>query len=66
MRGITLLVYYGKYRPACFMSSGINGYAVIGTMIMIPGFAGGFSAEENPANFVFPLFRDKGGIFENS
>jgi hypothetical protein len=33
-------------------------------MVMIPGFMCGFTVIKHPADFVFPLFRDKGGIFE--
>jgi hypothetical protein len=34
-------------------------------MVTIPGFTGGFTVIKYPADFVFPLSRDKGGIFEN-
>jgi hypothetical protein len=35
-------------------------------MVTIPGFSSGFTIVKYPADFVFPLFRDKGGVFENS
>jgi hypothetical protein len=45
---------------------GINDYAFFGTIIMIPGFPGGPAVIKYPADFIFPLFRDKGGILEYS
>jgi hypothetical protein len=60
-----LVVYYGKCRAACFVVSGVNEYAVFGTVVMIAGFLRGFAVVKYPADFVFPLFRDKGGIFED-
>jgi hypothetical protein len=39
---------------------GINDYAVFGTVVMIPGFIGGFTVIKYPADFKFPLRRDKG------
>jgi hypothetical protein len=60
-----LFAYHGKLACTRIGVAGIDDYAVIGTVVMIPGFAGGFSCGENPADFEFPLFRDEGGILEN-
>jgi hypothetical protein len=60
------LVKYGKCWFAFPAVPGINGYAVTGAVVMIPGFTGGFAVSKYPADFEFPLFRDKGGIFEHS
>jgi hypothetical protein len=62
----SLTINYGKYGFALFIAPGINTYALISAVIMIPGFSGGFPAIEYPADFEFPLRRDKGGILENS
>jgi hypothetical protein len=43
----------------------VKDYVVFGTVVMIAGFVGGFTGIENPADFKFPLGRDKGGILEN-
>jgi hypothetical protein len=59
------LVYDGKCRFAFSAVPGINGYAVFGTVVTIPGFLCGLAVIKYPADFEFPLFRDKGGIFEN-
>jgi hypothetical protein len=58
------LIDYGKGWFSFSAVPGINGYAVVGTMVMIPGFVGGFAVIKHPADFEFSLFRDKGGIFE--
>jgi hypothetical protein len=34
-------------------------------VVLIPDSVGGCIVIKHPANFVFPLFRDEGGIFEN-
>jgi hypothetical protein len=60
-----LCAYHGKLVCTRIGAAGINDYAVIGTVVMIPGFAGGFAVIKYPADFEFPLFRDKGGILEN-
>jgi hypothetical protein len=61
-----LFAYYGKLVCTRIGAPGINGYAVLlGTVVMIPGFIGGFTIVKDPADFEFPLFRDKRGIFEN-
>jgi hypothetical protein len=64
-RGPWLFAYYGKLVYTGIGEAGINGYAVFGTVVMIPGFIGGFTVVKYPADFEFPLFRNKRGIFEN-
>jgi hypothetical protein len=64
-RGPWLFVYYGKFVYTPIGTAGINGYAVVGTVIMIPGFVGGSAVVKYPADFEFSLRGDKGGIFEN-
>jgi hypothetical protein len=59
-----LLVYDGKLVYTGIGTMGINGYAVFGTMVMIPGFAGGLGVIKYPADFKFPLLCNKGGILE--
>jgi hypothetical protein len=56
----------GKYGFPLLVTPGINAYAIIGAVIVIPGFPGGFSVIKYPADFEFPLRRDKGGILEYS
>jgi hypothetical protein len=60
-----LFVDKGKYGFPLLIAPGINAYAVISTVVTITGFPGGFAVIENPADFEFPLFRDKGRIFEH-
>jgi hypothetical protein len=59
------LLYDGKYWFAGLIAPGVNGYAVLGTVVTIPGFSGSPGIIKYPADFEFPLSRDKGGIFEN-
>jgi hypothetical protein len=59
------LVYYGKCWFAVPVVPGVNGYAVFGTVVIIPGFAGGLAVMKYPADFEFTLCCDKGGILEN-
>jgi hypothetical protein len=59
-----LFVYHGKLACTRIGAAGINDYAVIGAMVMIPGFIGGSTVIKYPADFEFPPLRDKGGIFE--
>jgi hypothetical protein len=61
-----LIVDNGKYGFAFFIAPGINTYALIGAVIMIPGFPGGVPVIKNTADFEFSLFRDEGGILEYS
>jgi hypothetical protein len=56
----------GKCRFALLVALGINTYAVIGAVVMIPGFIGILPAIKNPADFIFPPRRDKGRILEYS
>jgi hypothetical protein len=44
----------------------VNINAVVGDVIDISGFTGGFPVVKNPADFEFSLWRDDGGILENS
>jgi hypothetical protein len=62
---LLLIADNGVFGFACGGAPGANGQAVIGTVIDVPGFLGGFAAVEYPADFDFPPLRDKGGIFEN-
>jgi hypothetical protein len=54
----------GKYGFSFLVTPGINGYTVISAIIVIPGFSGGFLVIEYPADFIFPLRRNYGGILE--
>jgi hypothetical protein len=45
-----LTIDYGKYGFAFLVAPGINTYTVIGAVIMIPGFSGGFPVIEYPAD----------------
>jgi hypothetical protein len=60
------LVYYGKGWFSFPAVPAINGYTVLGTVVMIPGFIGGPGVVKYPADFEFPPHRDKGGILEYS
>jgi hypothetical protein len=64
-RGPWLFVYYGKLVYTPIGAAGINDEAIFGTVIMIPGFLGGSAVVKYPADFEFPLFRDKGGILKD-
>jgi hypothetical protein len=64
MRGVLLIADNGVFGFTRSGTPGVNWYAVIGTVINIPGFFRGFAVGEYPADFDFPPFRDKGGIFE--
>jgi hypothetical protein len=63
-RRVCLLVNYGKSWFSFPAVPGINGYAIFGTMIMIPGFVSGFAVIKYPAYFEFSLLCDKEGVFE--
>jgi hypothetical protein len=60
-----LLVYDGKCCFSFLAVPGINGYAIFGTVVMIPGFVGRSGVIKYPADFEFTLCCDKGGILEN-
>jgi hypothetical protein len=62
--GVLLIADNGVSGFAGGGTPGVNGYAVIGTVIDVPGFPGGFTVREYPADFEFPPLRDKGGVFE--
>jgi hypothetical protein len=65
MRGrIKLIADKGVFGFAGNGAPGVNGYAVTGTVIDVPGFFGGFAVTEYPADFEFSPLRDEGGIFE--
>jgi hypothetical protein len=59
-----LIINDSKYGFALLIAPCINTYTVIGTVVMIPGFSGGFSVIKNPADFEFSLYCDKRGILE--
>ena len=61
---INLITDNGVFGFACGGVPGVNGYAVFGNRINVPGFFRGFSVGKHPADFDFPPLRDKGGIFE--
>jgi hypothetical protein len=63
-RGVLLIADKGVFGFTGNGAPGVNGYAVTGTVIGVPGFPGGFAVGEYPADFVFPPLRDEGGIFE--
>jgi hypothetical protein len=59
------LVYYGKCWFTFPVVPGVDGYAVFGTVVMIPSFAGGPSVIKYPADFEFTLWGNEGGIPKN-
>jgi hypothetical protein len=63
-RGVLLIADKGEFGFAGNGAPGVDGYAVTGTVINVPGFFGGFAVGEYPADFEFSLLRDEGGIFE--
>jgi hypothetical protein len=60
--GTWLFANYGKPAYPRIVAPGINGYAIFGTVIIVPGRPGSPGIIKYPADFVFPPFRDEGGI----
>jgi hypothetical protein len=50
----------GKPGSPLFTAAYVYVNAATGDMVDIPGFSGGFPVIKNPADFIFPLRRDKG------
>jgi hypothetical protein len=53
-RGVLLIADKGVFGFSGNGAPGVNGYAVTGTVIGVPGFPGGFAVGKYPADFEFP------------
>jgi hypothetical protein len=65
-RGLQSIVNDGKMGSLFTAAVCVNSNTVTGDMMEISRFLCGFTATKNPADLEFPLWRDDGGILENS